>query len=172
MDDFEWTDCRTPIPLDDTGRVFYEGSVKYKPKPTCAKPSCGTRSTEANSLKRCTGCLFTYYCSQQCQKDDRKRHRSECRHLCSYSKLRHCNDCTATGCSTCTPCSKMKCLTKGFPRHCRSLCSNMANILEAIREAEADEIANFRQNNTISMGRPANDGTGRMIHDDIPGMGQ
>lgn len=43
----------------------------------CAGPVC-TRSAKASDLRRCAGCNREYYCSVQCQKDDRRYHKQVC----------------------------------------------------------------------------------------------
>lgn len=45
----------------------------------CAK--CGKAQSLVGRLKKCPVCQKTYYCSKQCQKDDWKKHKKDCRNL-------------------------------------------------------------------------------------------
>ncbi|KAJ7201991.1 hypothetical protein B0H12DRAFT_1162915 [Mycena haematopus] len=45
---------------------------------SCNRPECPVQETEATQFKRCAACRLVFYCGPSCQKDDWRRHKSEC----------------------------------------------------------------------------------------------
>ncbi|KAL0947176.1 hypothetical protein HGRIS_013300 [Hohenbuehelia grisea] len=54
-------------------------SQRRAPSLTCSFAACPNRSQNDLSLRVCSGCHLTRYCSQQCQRNDWRDHRSLCR---------------------------------------------------------------------------------------------
>jgi hypothetical protein len=135
------------------GQVLSGKTSNKRPDPTCDK--CGAKESETTTLTLCTCCKLAYYCSNQCQIDDREHHLADCRRLCIYTNLRHCDDCTATGCSTCVPCKQTACLQKGYPRHCNDLCDIMDTMLTVLQWVDDNELTDFKQNTVIYEEKPA-----------------
>ncbi|KAH7096107.1 hypothetical protein BKA62DRAFT_720700 [Auriculariales sp. MPI-PUGE-AT-0066] len=48
--------------------------------------TCGSPSTHTATLKRCSGCAVTHYCSSNCQTADWKHHKVECGDLAQWAK--------------------------------------------------------------------------------------
>ncbi|KAK0199932.1 hypothetical protein DFS33DRAFT_205476 [Desarmillaria ectypa] len=56
------------------------------PRKICNNPQCRSPYILPIDAKRCAGCLYVHYCSQECQKHDWNSHRQKCKSLISARK--------------------------------------------------------------------------------------